>query len=317
LKGSSGRRLSLYFFLAAWVLLSCVENGLNDPDAQAVDPVVVEEVFVQAPYSGVDVLFVVDSTGSMAGEQGLLAGAAATFVGALGEIGLDWQIGVVDMDLSHAGALVGRPWILTPATVGAASILAESVLVGTGSPPPAAGFDAVVLALANGDNVGFRRSDAALHVVFVSDGDDQSGEVLEGDPVEGMLGVLAEQEARTARPATASAVVDDGSGACDEGTFDAIPGPAFTEVATESGGVVASVCAGDFSAIAAALAGVGVVGATVFPLQADPRAEGTTVSVDGVRLEAGWVVDHSVPALVFEFPPALGAQILVRYEIAE
>ena len=65
------------------LLAACVETHLGDPDATAVAPVVVEEQFTQSPYPSLDVLFVMDSTGSMAAEQLGFAAAAGDFVAAL------------------------------------------------------------------------------------------------------------------------------------------------------------------------------------------------------------------------------------------
>lgn len=298
---------------------ACSDIGLNDPDQQVVEPVTVEERFEQSPYPAIDVLFVIDSTGSMADEQAGIAAAAEDFVAALERLGVAWQIGVTTMDPEDEGALGGRPWILTPSTEAPAAALAAAFQVGTASPPPSAGLDAAVLAFDpdNPDNVGFRRLDAALHVVFVSDGDDESGAVLGEDPAGAFLDELRVQATLTGRAARASAVVDDGSGDCDASGFDTLPGTRFVEVAEASGGRVASVCTVDFSGVAEAIGDVGVEGYTVFPLQADP-ADGTVyVTVAGERQTEGWVIDHAVPALVFAEPPPLAAEIRVRYELAE
>ena len=63
----------------------------------------------------------------------------------------------------------------------------EAARVGTSGAPPESGLAAAWLALTepniSGSNRGFRRPDALLHIVFVSDNDDQSDEVLGEDPV--------------------------------------------------------------------------------------------------------------------------------------
>lgn len=303
-----------------WMLLgaSCSDTGLNDPDDDVVEPVVVEERFVQAPWPELDVLFVVDATGSMAEEQAGIASAAPEFLARLDELGVLWQVGVTTTDLDDGGALQGRPWILTPSTEGAAALLADALLVGTDRPPPSAALDAATLALADADglNLGFRRRDAALHVVFVSDADDESGEVLGTDVVGNFLNVLAAEEAATAHPARASAVVDDGSGACDAPGYDTLPGTRFVQVAEESGGRVASICTDDFASVADALGDVGVEGGHLFPLQAVPADGSVVVEVDGARVTEGWIVDPALPALLFAEPPPLDAIIVVTYEIA-
>lgn len=295
-----------------------IDIGLQDSDAQAAPVVVVEETFTQTAWPALDVLFVMDGTGSMREEQDGIAAAAPRFLEAMDAQGLSWQVGVISMDLEEGGALRGRPWILTPRTEDAAGLLAATLAVGTDDPPPAAGLDAAALALWDDAdaNHGFRRDDAALHVIFVSDGDDGSGAVLGADPVDGFVALLADEAARTAHPARASALVDDERGACDEGDHDATPGPRFVAVAEATGGTVASICAPDFEAVAAALGDVAVEGATIFPLQAVPDPATVLVGVDGVRQTSGWSVDTAAPAVVFDLPPPLDAVVTVRYEIA-
>lgn len=295
-----------------------IDIGLEDSDAQTTPTVVVEERFTQSAWPALDVLFVMDGTGSMREEQAGIAAAAPTFLAEMDTQGLSWQVGVVSMDLEEGGALRGRPWILTPRTEDAAGLLAATLAVGTDDAPPAAGLDAAALALWDeaGANHGFRRDDAALHLIFVSDGDDGSGEVLGGDAVGALVALLEDEAARTGHPARASALVDDEGGACDEGDYDATPGPRFVAVAEATGGTVASICAPDFEAVAAALGDVAVEGATVFPLQAEPDPASVLVSIDGVRQTSGWAVDSAAPAIVFEVAPPLDAVVTVRYEIA-
>lgn len=295
-----------------------LDIGLQDSDAQANPTVVVEESFTQIAWPALDVLFVMDGTGSMREEQAGIASAAPTFLAAMDAQGLSWQVGVVSMDLAEGGALRGRPWILTPRTDDVAAQLAATLAVGTEDAPPAAGLDAAALALwdERGANHGFRRGEAALHLIFVSDGDDGSGEVLGSAAVDELVALLADEAARTGHPARASALVDDGSGACDAEGYDATPGPRFVAVAEATGGTVASICAPDFEAVAAALGDVAVEGATSFPLQAEPDPDSVLVGVDGVRQTSGWVVDTAAPAIVFASPPPLDAVVTVRYEIA-
>lgn len=300
------------------LLVACVETHLGDPDATAVAPVVVEEQFTQAPYPSLDVLFVMDSTGSMATEQLGFAAAAGDFVAALDARGIDYQLGVVTMDQGDAGVLRGRPWIITAVDDDPVAALTAALQPGTSSPPPSAGLDAAALALDGStvENLGFRRLDAALHVVFVSDGEDGSGSVLGADPVSAFLALLAGEAARTTHPALASAVVDDGSGACAGSGWDATPGTRYTAVAAGSGGVVTTICTEKFSPVVEALVDVGVEGTRVFPLQADPVDDSVTVTIDGARVTEGWSIDHAGPTLVFATEPPLDAEIHVRYEIA-
>jgi hypothetical protein len=300
----------------AMMLHGCVDYVIQDPDVDAVPDVLVEERFVQAPFPDVDVLFVVDSTGSMADEQTTLADAAAAFVGALASLDLSYQIGVVTTDPLDEGVLLGRPWILTAADEPDAT-LAATLQVGTSSLPPAAGLYTATLALrdAGGFNRGFRRAGAGLHVIFFSDGDDQSDTWLGDDPVSAFADVLAAEEAATGRVARASAIVGDVPDGCRSDAGSAIAGERYAALADATGGRVESICNADLSAVAEALGGVAVEWPTRFALQARPLDGSVLVELDGERLVDGWSVDADGPALVFDVAPAADAVIQVSYTL--
>jgi hypothetical protein len=296
-----------------------LETALSDPDVREPDPVTVEETFEQAAEPDLDVLFVVDGTGSMAEEQAAIGEAAEPFLAALDGLELAWQVGVASMDLLLEGALQGRPWIITPGTAEPEAALAAALAVGTASSPPSAGLDAAALALdaEQADNAGFRRAGAGLHVIFVSDGEDQSGEVLGDDPVAAMLELLAAQETATGHPARASAVVGDVPDGCSGAGGEALAGERYTQVAEAAGGVVASICAADFGDLGAAVSDVAAEWQTRFALQGDPEDGTVDVTVAGEELRDGWSIDHAGPALVFDAAPAAGSLIVVRYTLAE
>lgn len=298
-------------------LAGCTDYFLDGKNS-SVNTTVVSESFTQAPLPAVDVLFVIDSTGSMAEEQAGFGSAAGGFVDVLETLGLDYQIGVISMDLDDGGALLGVPWILTPSQESVGASLAKNLVVGTGSASPSQGLDCAALALSDplGVNTGFRRSDASLHVIFVSDGDDESGDVLGDDPVAALGEQLAEAAVQTGRSARASAVVGDVPDGCSGPGGTALPGASYVELAEASGGSVASICAGDFTAVAADVGSVVVDWQLSYPLQADPLDDGVTVTVDGARLGSGWVIDHAGPSLVFQVAPAPDAFIEVTYSLA-
>ncbi|MDP2311594.1 MAG: vWA domain-containing protein [Pseudomonadota bacterium] len=301
------------------LLPGCVDYAIRDSDVESLPPVVVEERFVQAPLPEIDVLFVVDSTGSMADEQASLAAAASTFLDVLDDLQLTYQVGVTSTDPADDGALRGRPWIITGGSDSGSESLATALQVGTASAPPAAGFHTAALALddALGLNRGFRRAGAGLHVVFVSDGDDQSDTWLGGDPESAFLAVLEADEEESGRLARVSAVVGDVPDGCRTNANSALPGTRYAAVAEATGGIVESICAADFAAIATALGGAAADWPTRFPLQAAPVDGSALVEVDGVRVESGWWLDTVEPALVFNLAPPADAEISVVYTLAE
>ena len=116
--------------------------------------------FEQVSGRAVDVLFVVDNSGSMGEEQSNLARNFDAFIDAADAWDSDFQIGVVTTQIdgdvrdpagggSRApGELLGSPRIITPRTPSYASVFADNVRVGTGDPGTAeSGLESARMAL--------------------------------------------------------------------------------------------------------------------------------------------------------------------------
>ncbi|MFL5321487.1 MAG: hypothetical protein ACJ790_17630 [Myxococcaceae bacterium] len=159
------------------------------------------DVYQQVSVRKVDILWVVDSSGSMAPKQARLA---ANFQGFMNQLvnaqpPIDFHIAVTTTDTDDAasrGAL--RPWTMgtntanfiscTPTSTGgsvcnagtptdAVTAFQQMATVGTNGSAVERGLYATYLALTNPANLGsdkFVRPDAALYVVAVSDEDDSS-----------------------------------------------------------------------------------------------------------------------------------------------
>ena len=131
------------------VLAACgIENLVRGQDSEIEDPVVVVETFEQAPHEKVDLLFVIDDTGSMAEEQAALSDSFVALVEAVDGLGLAYHFGVVTTASSgdEAGVLQGDPWIVTAASDDPVGDLAQAVEVGT-SGVEEAGLAAMITAL--------------------------------------------------------------------------------------------------------------------------------------------------------------------------
>lgn len=291
--------------------------GLSDPDSAALPPVEVDEEFVQTPAPELDVLFVVDSTGSMQQEQQAFADAADAFVSSLDEIGLAWQIGVTTMDPADLGHLRGEPWIITPAADDPVAALADAVYVGTDGAPTEAGLYAATAAIDSGTtaNLGFRRPEAPLHIVFVSDGDDSSDEQLGVDPVAAAHLIFDAEAMRTGHAVRASAVVGTDEGGCSGPYGSALYGSRYLDIVAATDGIAVDICTADFAEVADAVRAYGIEWPSSFTLQADPVEDSVIVEVDGVRQTVGWSIQHDIPALVFDTAPAADAEIRVHYDV--
>lgn len=319
------RRATVLSLLVAPGLLAgpgCVEFGLSVEDTEVVPEVWVEETFTQTAVPRLDVLWVVDDTGSMAEAQAVLGSEFVGFASALDAVGVEYQAGVVttDMAAEDAGWLQGDPWIVTPALDDPAAAFAAAVDVGVEGSPPEAGLAAMVAALGeplrSTVNRGFRRPDAALLVVVVSNAADGSSAVLDGDPVTLAVDLLEAEAAATGRSATFSAVVGPAPSGCNGVAGRAAEGVGYLEVAAATGGTSASICDADLGAVLEALALDAIQWQSRFQLQGHPLQETVVVEVDGVR-SSSWVLDEadSPPAVVFDPPPPGGARIVVRYRV--
>lgn len=302
-------------------LAGCSDFFLSRKATEVVDPMRVTETFIQAPLPRVDLLWVIDDTPSMAGEHAALAAGMPGFATELDAAGVAWQVGVVTTDPDDApGVLRGDPWVLTPIDGAALAALLDTAGITLTGQEPASGLGAMVLALEeplrSGANQGFRRHGAALHVIVVSDGDDNSQELLGQDPVAAALAVLDDEARATGQAARLSAIVGP-EGGCSGRNGTALPGTDYRAVAEASGGSIGSVCEADLDGLVSNLGATAIEWQRVFPLQAAPAAGSVRVSVDGVRAAEGWAVLASPPAIEFNEAPAAGAEVSVRYRVEE
>lgn len=291
-------------------------RGNDDP---VEEEVYVTETFTQDALPKVDVLWILDDTGSMQEEQDALADAFPAFVDALESVGLNYHLGVITTDAvtDAAGVLQGDPWIITPAVDDPAGAFAEAAAVGVEGLGPVAGLAAMILALseplASQENRGFRRPDAALLVVVVSDDDDTSDAVLGEDAVAAALALLDAQDGDL--PASLSAVIGDPGAGCNGALGDARPGDRFAEVAEGSGGAVESICDASFAEVIQGLGALSVAVERDFPLQTEPYTDDLRVSLDGARIDEGWALSRTPPVLRFDEAPEPGTVIEVRYQV--
>ena len=129
----------------------------------------------------VDILFVVDDSGSMGGHQTNLATNIDLFTSGLGKTQiLDYHIGVTttDFGFSTSGTLRGFPNFVDKNTPDGLIRLRNNLIVGTSGSGTESVFKPTIDALSepnlSGSNKGFYRPEAYLALVFVTDAVDQS-----------------------------------------------------------------------------------------------------------------------------------------------
>ena len=236
-----------------------------------------------------DVLFVIDNSGSMGQEQTNLIANFPAFITVLNNSGLDYRVAVTTTGRNYSytmttpigslpqsqsggdnGAMLKpascnmtKRWIdktdADPSTT--FSCVAN---VGTSGPsdemPLSAMRDAFEERMADGTNMGFRRADALLAVVFLTDEEDCSYEqsVSLGfgqslcdsmmEPVANYVTFLDTYTGHHSRWATA-AIAGPGPGSCSSSFGDAQEATRLKQFVSLTGtnGVMASICDGDLS----------------------------------------------------------------------
>lgn len=127
----------------------------------------------------VDMLYVIDDSGSMATYQAKLSNHAVKIGQELDRLDNFYQAGVITTDMrdtSKVGRLQGP--IIRPNSIDPIGMLSKHLLVGTLGSSEERPFDAILSALTppliNTDNQGFLRKHANLYILVVSDAVDQS-----------------------------------------------------------------------------------------------------------------------------------------------
>jgi len=135
------------------------------------------ESFAAGEAASADILWVLDDSASMADDLALLGPNFDAFADQLVSEALDAHVGVVT---TRDAVLRGEITVMTQETPALGAALSEAASVGTGGTGPSEGLRTALDALTppntdpGGPNEGFLRQEATLHVVFVTDGDDES-----------------------------------------------------------------------------------------------------------------------------------------------
>jgi len=282
--------------------------------------------FVQAPSSKSDVLFVVDSSGSMNEEQEALATNFPALLDWFVDSGVDYHIGVVSTDMYDplgAGQLRQSEGIrfLTPETPEIEARFADLTRIGTEGANDERGRAAAYTALAlraDEANAGFLRDDAALHLIVVSDEDDNSGPwpITETGFVDFLLSL--DRHITTFSSIVGPPTLLGGN------RFDcrAEPGIGYLELTRRIGGVAWSICEDDWVRLLDELGFVTVGLRRSFSLRrpAEVRTVRVELEVDGEAREVfgdEWSYVDPPGAVRFgeaSIPPP-GAIVRVRYTV--
>ncbi len=219
------------------------------------EPIVVVDRFRQIVQPRVDVLFVVDNSSSMGDEQQALALNFPLFLAYFLNSGLDYHIGVVATDVelpqysgrlrSGQGVHFIDPHTPNPEAVFNQMVAGLGVITGSEESGRAAAYMALEVNRDHPDNHGFYRDYADLHVIFVSDTDDNSL-----SPAYGEFLSWADNLKPDEHDVVFHAIVQRPG---DTGCGFLRPGFAYLDYVNHTGGVQGSICESDWTPVLDAL----------------------------------------------------------------
>ena len=332
-------RQSHLFALPALLLAATVLGGCKSDNTLA--KLDADDAFFQVEAGEVDVLLVVDNSGSMQPYQEKLSTNFENFLEYFTGY-VDYRIGIITSTIENptamgnctqaeidaipdGGELVGGTWISDEDADGAERF-AELVQVGTCGGGYEMGLETALLALtppmANGANEGFLREDAYLSIIFVTDEEDSSPRTTNE-----YINAFRDLKGVTARDVfNASALVVTNEADCTDEQLDAgaSQNMRMVDVANQTNGVVGSICSGDFATIVTELSLASSRLTDTFYLSETPDAASLLVGVgeEEVPCDAGvWTYEEvdGRPALVFarDQLPAPGSRITASYDYGD
>jgi len=316
-----------------------VQVDSNDPDTPTAivdargagaETAINEQIYTQPDVSDVDVLWVVDNSGSMSDIVAHLGDRFESFLNSFDTLGIDYRIAVTSTDMDsagHKGAFQGPVKVIEKGVGDPLSEFRQATDLGSSGSGSEKGADAAHAALTSplidNENAGFVRDGAVLAVVVISDEDDDStmGDSTFISWLDGYKG----DPSKT----SFSAVVGDGGSlfGCSSSSFppvSASPGTRYIKYQEATGGTFQSICDEDFDEVLAYL-GYGASGLEYeFALEKEPRSlAGITVTVDGVEvrrsLRDGWIYDSVSNSIRFARTavPGPNAVIVISYPVDE
>jgi hypothetical protein len=317
----------------------------NDPDESRVDVELSgtgaedafnEEVFTQNSPSNVDVLWIIDNSGSMAEEVGALQDSFDVFIQSFVNLGLNYHIAATTTDMfaaDQSGKFQGPIKVIDTSLSQSDAIQAfeDMTDLGSGGSGDEKGLDAAYAALTSplvgNYNAGFLRPNAVLSVIVLSDEDDHSA-ITQPDFRNWLNGMKSSPD-----DTSLSAIVGDHTGGglfnmggCLSGGFpprQAEAGDIYIDMAADTGGMWGSICDLDFDGVLRYLSynAAGLI--TDFVLAETPSniadivvtVEGNAVPYNGVT---GWTWKTDTNAIHFngDSIPAPGDTIIVQYPVS-
>ncbi len=299
----------------------------------------------QSTYQGsvannkVDILWVIDNSGSMLTKQQNLSAGFNSFINVFQTKGFDFRMAVVTTDtratpVGQAGEFQAQAFggatytIVTNSTPNMADHFKANVEVGNTGHANAKALDAINLSLSStllaGANANFLRSDAHLAVIVLSDADDNDSTATTTDVMNYLNSLKPDRYdvlARTYKKNyTVSAVAVDTSNPAN--TACAAPfenGLKFQSIVASTNGSLASICEPNFSSGLNQISQRIAEAITEIPLSRVPQVSTLQILFNGVAVPNdatnGWTYSSSGNKIVFHgtWIPTDNTSISINY----
>jgi hypothetical protein len=287
------------------------QDGLGDYELWITDS------FTQDGTVDVDILFVIDNSGSMGSNQTNIKNNFDTFMNAFTAAGVSYQIALITTDSS---SFVGD--VISSSTTDPVLEFNNQIdSIGTRGSAHEKGLWFAYESTTVGDassssTTGFFRTDARLVVVYVSDEPDfshydwGSGGSTTMTPSDYSASLLSLKSSLSLVSAHAIAG-DHPSGCTSNGGAEF--GDGYYDVVSDLGGTFMSICASDWSITMDTLARESIA-MSEFPLSEEAVKDTIQVTVDSIST-SDWVYDETGNSITFTVVPADGSLIDVTYAV--
>lgn len=294
--------------------------------AEGVSQTTQNDVYQQPNKVKSDVLFVIDSSGSMADDQAMLASNTTYFLNWATRLNVDYSVMVITMDASGQpfpkGCAFGTTKVISPKTPNPNQTLNNNFRVGTSGSGLEQGLESAYRALSPARlndpkcNKGFLRPDANLSIIFLSDEPD-------GSPFQASFYTSFFKSLKANQPlatVTASVIGGPPPSGCRSSTVIASAMPRYWKVSQDLNGVQASLCDHQWRQTLDSIVAKSWAYPTAFRVRREPKPSTLKVRVNGVIIPEsatnGWQYNKNDSMIQFSpgQVPKPGATVSLSYE---
>jgi hypothetical protein len=274
----------------------------------------------------VDILWVIDDSGSMANQRQTLTDNFQRFFDLLVSLRVNFQMGVISTNAADGGRLRGTTKIITNATPNARAVFVANTTFPASRNRWELGLRMMQVALSppvrDNENAGFVRPDAALAVIAVSDEDSSRGgsdyyvRFLKSAKGKGNESLV-----------TFSAIGGTTPNGCyppgEQIYYGGLADPAFryNAVANRTAGIIGSICDASFENTLIRIAYALNTLRRVFPISVEPEPASIAVFVNGTAIPRdavnGWQYDEATQSVTFfgSYVPPPSSTVQLQYAV--